>query len=78
MYSFYGQGTVSDTAVTLNQIDIDISKTSEVYVSKRGKRYYPWWCDSGMKSIKKENIVWYDSAKDAEGDGYTISASCRK
>ena len=47
-----------------------------VYASKRGKRYYPWWCDAGRKSIKEGNIVWFGSPAVAELEGYTIAKSC--
>ena len=48
---------------------------TRVYVSARGKRYYPWWCDAGSR-ISPENIVWYDTPQEAEGEGYTAAKAC--
>lgn len=50
---------------------------NRVYASQRGKRFYPWWCDTGMRSIKPENIVWYSSPQAAEQAGYQLSQSCK-
>ena len=46
-----------------------------VYASSRGKRFYPWWCDTGS-SIVKENLVWFATVTDARAAGYTIARSC--
>ena len=47
-----------------------------VYASKRGKRYYPWWCEAGG-AIAEENIVWFETPKLAQAVGYSIAKGCR-
>ena len=67
----------TDTPVTLEPLlegtEFD---DRQVYASKNGKRYYPWWCDKG-RSIAEKNIVWFVTPEEAELKGYTISKSCQ-
>ena len=43
--------------------------------SINGKNYYPKDCPSA-KRIKEENMIWFDSAEEAEADGYTPAKNC--
>ena len=43
--------------------------------SINGKNYYPEDCPSA-KRIKEENMIWFDSAEEAEADGYTPAKNC--
>ena len=47
-----------------------------VYASKRGSRYYPWWCSAG-DSMAEENIVWFDTPELAQEAGYSIAKGCQ-
>jgi hypothetical protein len=44
--------------------------------SKNGKMYYNIDC-SGVKRIKEENRIWFNSKEDAEKSGYTLSSLCQ-
>lgn len=44
--------------------------------SKNGKLYYTAGC-SAAKRIKPANQVWFSSAKEAIGLGYTLSKTCK-
>lgn len=46
-----------------------------VSASKNGTKYYFPWC-SGLSRIKKENLVSFASAKEAEAAGYALAANC--
>ena len=48
----------------------------QVYASKRGKRYYPWWCNAG-NTIVEENKIWYDTPELAQKEGYSIAKGCQ-
>ena len=61
--------------ITLEPILDGVPDDRRVYASKRGKRYYPWWCDKGS-TILEENRVWYLNPESAELDGYTIAKGC--
>ena len=43
--------------------------------SINGKSYYPKDCPSA-KRIKEENMIWFDSAEEAEADGYVPAKNC--
>jgi hypothetical protein len=49
----------------------------EVLASKSGSRYYFPNC-SGVNRIKKENLVYFKSVKDAELKGLTLAKNCSK
>ena len=74
VHSFHNSPEDS-SKITLEPIQADVSVSSRVYASARGKRYYPWWCDAGSR-IAKENVVWYETAKEAEEKGYMIASAC--
>ena len=80
VYSLYSPQKLGDRGVTLTPLESDNPVTIErrVYASRSGKRYYPWWCDTGRRSIKPANIVWYDSPEKAREAGYSIAKSCDK
>ena len=76
VYSWY---TPAKTAVDLQLKPLPTEQPyneQRVYASKRGKRYYPWWCDAGS-TIAKENKVWYDTPEAAQAAGYTIAKGCQ-
>lgn len=43
--------------------------------SKNGAKYYRPDC-AGVKRIKEENKIWFDSAEEARARGYTPAANC--
>ena len=43
--------------------------------SINGKNYYPKDCPSA-KRIKEENMIWFNSAQEAEADGYAPAKNC--
>lgn len=43
--------------------------------SINGKNYYPKNCSSA-KRIKEENMIWFNSAEEAEADGYAPAKNC--
>ncbi|KKQ92964.1 MAG: hypothetical protein UT16_C0001G0030 [Candidatus Azambacteria bacterium GW2011_GWA2_39_10] len=43
--------------------------------SINGKNYYPKDCASA-KRIKEENMIWFNSAEEAEADGYALAKNC--
>lgn len=48
----------------------------QVVASKTGKAYYLPWC-GGVKRIKDENKVWFDSAQAAQAAGYIPAKNCK-
>ena len=46
-----------------------------IVASKSGKKYYFPWC-SGVKRIKVENRIYFDTELEAQGKGLTLSSSC--
>ena len=50
-----------------------------VVVSKASdsKKYHHVWCGS-WKKIKTENQLWFNSAAEAEAQGYTLAGNCNK
>lgn len=48
---------------------------TRVVASKNSDKYHHTWC-SGGKRIKEENQVWFNSAEEAEGRGYTLAGNC--
>jgi len=72
-----------EDSIVNNNIDIGStpattkSTDKKMYVaSKNGKMYYTVGC-SGVKRIKLENQVWFNSKIDAEKSGYTLSSACK-
>lgn len=51
------------------------SEKGSYVASKRGKKYYPANC-SAAKSLKPENLIYFQTAAAAEAAGYTPSSSC--
>jgi hypothetical protein len=46
-----------------------------IVASKSGKKYYFPWC-SGVKRIKMENRIYFDTELDAQNKGLTLSSTC--
>lgn len=53
-----------------------ISQNGSFVASKNGTRYYFPWC-SGVKQIKEENKVWFQTKEEAEKAGYTPAQNCK-
>jgi hypothetical protein len=49
--------------------------TSSFFASSKGKKYYTANCSAG-KNIKQANLVYFNTAAQAEAAGYTLSTSC--
>jgi hypothetical protein len=45
--------------------------------SKNGSKYYLPEC-SGVKRIKEENKIWFDTIKEAEKEGYEPAKNCKE
>ena len=50
---------------------------TRVVVSKNSDKYHYSWC-SGAKRIKPENQIWFNSAQEAESEGYILAGNCAK
>ena len=77
----YAGQSIGQSANTLNSTNIPIKPKTQAgpksfFASSRGHKYYPSICSAG-KSIKMENRIYFTTAKDAEGAGYTLSSSCK-
>ena len=50
-----------------------------VVVSKASdsRKYHHFWCGS-WKKIKLENQLWFNTATEAEAQGYTLAGNCTK
>lgn len=64
--------TVFDTTQTTSNLS-NLSKN--FFASNKGKKYYTLGCTAG-KSIKQENRIYFSTADEAQGAGYTLSSSC--
>lgn len=63
---------------TIPQIDSNtpVKATDGAYIaSKNGTKYYPKAC-SGVKRIKEANRVYFETAADAEAQGYSLASGC--
>ncbi len=49
--------------------------TGNFVASKNGTKYYPTSC-SGAKRIKDANKVFYQTAAEAQADGYSLASGC--
>ncbi|MSR75988.1 MAG: hypothetical protein EXS68_00135 [Candidatus Ryanbacteria bacterium] len=58
------------------EIRLDGQGTGNFVASKNGKVYYPKACKSASR-IKDENRLFFASALEAEGAGYSRSAQCK-
>ncbi|MDE0243376.1 MAG: hypothetical protein OYG31_01540 [Candidatus Kaiserbacteria bacterium] len=64
----------SEEPIVLHPMPNRVSPMGErVFVSTRGRRFYPWWCES---AIKEENRVWFTTPEEAAAAGYTIAKAC--
>lgn len=66
-------------AVNIQLLPLEVEQQrnrQRVYASKRGKRYYPWWCNAGS-TIAKENKVWFEKPEHAQAEGYTLAKGCQ-
>ncbi len=59
-----------------NSNPINNTRAGKYVASKNGKLYYTLNC-AGVKRIKEENKVYFDSASDAEKLGLTKASSCK-
>lgn len=51
------------------------NKEGNYVASRRGKKYYPAGC-SAAKSLKPENLIYFQTTAAAEAAGYAPSSSC--
>lgn len=58
-----------------NNLEAVKMKGNNFFASTRGTKYYPIGCSAG-KSIKIENRIYFNSAKEAQEKGYQPSSSC--
>jgi hypothetical protein len=58
------------------QKSTELSQNGKYVASKNGKLYYTSNC-TGVKRIKEENKVWFDTQEEAEKAGFTLSSSCK-
>ncbi len=57
-------------------VTIETGSRGNYLASKNGKLYYTAGCKAANR-IKPENIIWFDTASDAEKSGLTRSTSCK-
>lgn len=50
--------------------------TKKYLASKNGKKYYSADCPAATR-IAEANRIWFSSAAEAEGAGFSLSASCQ-
>lgn len=66
---------VAEVTIPTVQVPTNSTNTSGKYLgSKNGTKYYTPQC-SGVRRIKPENIIWFQSEQDAQLQGYT-AAKC--
>src|SRR3989338_3534345 len=53
-----------------------IAKGGMYVASKSGKKYHLPWC-AGARTIKPENVIWFNSKADAEKAGYAAASNCK-
>ena len=75
--------TSNQTSITNNQKGSQVANVlnttqtgGEVVVSKNGSKYHYLHC-AGAKQIKEENKISFNSAKEAEGAGYSLASNCK-
>lgn len=52
-------------------------QNDKIYVaSKKGTKYYFAWCD-GVKRIKEENKIWFNTKEEAEKRGLAPAKNCK-
>ncbi len=56
--------------------DKSLFRLDFVLASKKGDKYYFLWC-AGSQRIKKENLIFFKDAKEAEKAGYSLSKTCK-
>jgi hypothetical protein len=77
IYSATGANPKSETQNS-NQIQnpkFEIKKSGRVVASKNSDKYHYETCTSWGR-IKKENQIWFESAKEAELKGYLLAGNC--
>lgn len=67
--------SIPKNVTTLSSSKVTTDNVSGAYFgSKNGTKYYPNGCANSR--IKPENIIWFNSASDAQLQGYSRSSSC--
>jgi hypothetical protein len=72
----YDQSLTQASQTTNTASTIQSLPNGAVVASKSGSKYHFLHC-AGAKQIKEENKISFNSAKDAEGAGYTLAANCQ-
>jgi hypothetical protein len=62
-------------AVSLEKSSVPAATSGTYMASKNGTKYYLPTC-GGVKRIKTENIVWFQTKAEAEAAGYAPAANC--
>ncbi len=52
------------------------SRGKTLVASKKGSKYHYPWC-SGARRIKKTNEIWFATAEEARGAGYSPASNCK-
>lgn len=67
--------TPQNPAITISPSSEAQSYPGAYVASKNGTRYYLPWC-SGVKRIKEENKVWFNTREEAVARGLLPAANC--
>lgn len=68
-------GLAFDFSVT-DQQNREVGGGKVIAASKNGTKYYFLHC-SGLSRIKKENLVYFDSEKEAQKNGFKLAKGCK-
>ena len=63
------------TKFSQNSVNLLNFTRGNFVASINGKAYYPKNCKAA-NVIKEENRIWFESAKEAETDGYALAKNC--
>jgi hypothetical protein len=72
-------GPVVSTPLAPNPLPLAPTQTiggGEVAASKNGTKYYFPNC-SGLKRVKAENLIWFESEAKAQAAGLSLASGCR-
>lgn len=59
-----------------NLSNLSIQENGNFVASINGKAYYPKNCKAA-NVIKEENRIWFNSAEEAQGQGYSLAKNCQ-
>jgi len=68
--------TAVDASSSIQMVTaVAVTADRQIVASKKGTKYYYPWC-GGVKNIKAENRITFDSEAAAKTAGYSIAANC--